>query len=57
MNAEYQDVGVGLYLEASAIDHSCAPNAAPSFDGKTLIIRRITKTNRPLFKWASSWEI
>ena len=34
-------VGKGLYLEASAIDHSCWPNAIWVFSGKTLTVRAI----------------
>ena len=34
MSHEHHDVGVGLYLAASAIDHSCHPNAEVTFDGR-----------------------
>ncbi|CBN79949.1 conserved unknown protein [Ectocarpus siliculosus] len=33
------EVGCGLYLEAAAANHSCNPNAAQSFSGKTLSLR------------------
>lgn len=41
MNDSYQSVGIGLYLEASAFDHSCDPNAIPIFTGKSLSVRFI----------------
>ncbi len=41
MNTDFQSVGVGLYLEASALDHSCRPNVAPVFDGKRIVVRCI----------------
>jgi len=41
MDSEYQSVGVGLYIVPSALDHSCAPNAAVAFDGKTIIVKCI----------------
>lgn len=39
-------VGCGLYLQAAAANHSCIPNAAQSFDGRTLSLR----CTRPIFK-------
>ncbi|CAN0226504.1 unnamed protein product [Ectocarpus sp. 8 AP-2014] len=33
------EVGCGLYLEAAAANHSCNPNAAQTFSGKTLSLR------------------
>lgn len=41
MNNDYQPVGIGLYLEASILDHSCYPNATVVFDGKQLLLRTI----------------
>lgn len=38
-NALTGEVGCGLYLEAAAANHSCNPNAAQSFSGKTLSLR------------------
>ena len=34
-------IGSALYLAGSIFDHSCKPNAYPSFDGKTLVVRAI----------------
>ena len=34
-------VGVGLYLEASVVDHSCTPNANVIFRGNELLLRSI----------------
>ena len=36
-----EGIAQGLYLEASAIDHSCVPNAVWSYQGKEMIIRTI----------------
>ena len=36
-------VGSALYLNASLINHSCKPNAFPTFDGITLHIKCLTK--------------
>ncbi len=41
MNPEFQSVGIGLYLEASALDHSCRPNATVAFQGKRIAVRCI----------------
>ena len=41
MNEDYQSVGIGLYLSASIIDHSCNPNATTTFQGHNLILRTI----------------
>ena len=42
MNNDYHSIGVGLYLAASAIDHSCVPNATVAFNGSELILRTIS---------------
>ena len=36
-----EGIAQGLYLEASAIDHSCIPNAVWSYQGKEMIIQTI----------------
>ncbi len=41
MNNDYNAVGIGLYLAASVLDHSCWPNATVVFKGKTLIVNAI----------------
>ncbi|XP_018051655.1 PREDICTED: histone-lysine N-methyltransferase SMYD3 isoform X1 [Atta colombica] len=35
-------IGVGIYLGASVIDHSCKPNAVVVFEGTTIIVRTLT---------------
>lgn len=35
-------IGTGIYLGASVLNHSCAPNATATFDGTTLRIAAIT---------------
>ena len=39
--AFYTFSGIGLYLGASVLDHSCQPNAAVVFQGKEIIVRCI----------------
>jgi hypothetical protein len=34
-------LGIGLYLAASVLDHSCQPTANVVFQGKDLIVRNI----------------
>jgi len=41
MNDDYQSTGVGLYLAASVVDHSCCPNANVIFRGNQLFLRSI----------------
>lgn len=43
----YQSVGVGLYLGASVLDHSCDPNAVAVFKGREIIIRTISQIEAP----------
>lgn len=40
-DADQAAVGTAVYLAASALDHSCLPNAAPVFDGATVNVRAI----------------
>lgn len=49
-NQEMQSIGVGIYLGASIIDHSCQPNALAIFEGTTLIIR--TLETLPELDWS-----
>lgn len=41
IDQELQCLGTGMYLGASIIDHSCAPNAVAIFDGPKLYIRAL----------------
>ena len=41
IGSSLEAIGSGLYLDASAIDHSCAPNATRISKGKNMIIRTI----------------
>lgn len=41
LTSDLQPVGIGLYLGASVIDHSCVPNAAVIFHGKDIVVRAI----------------
>lgn len=43
-----QPNGIGLYIGASRIDHSCKPTAVASFSGKKLLIRNIEKIAAPV---------
>ncbi|KAL3872214.1 hypothetical protein ACJMK2_040152 [Sinanodonta woodiana] len=40
-DGDLQSVGVGLYLGASYLDHSCQPNAVVSFQGQKLMVRAL----------------
>jgi len=43
-------IGVGIYLGASIIDHSCKPNAIAIFEGTTIFIR--TLVDLPSLDWS-----
>ena len=45
VNSIIENIGFGLYLGTSALDHSCAPNAHWHFRGKDMIIRAIENVN------------
>lgn len=49
LDAEMQSIGSGLYLAASVIDHSCAPNAVAVFEGTKIYIR--TLCDIPSLNW------
>ncbi|XP_012523348.1 histone-lysine N-methyltransferase SMYD3 [Monomorium pharaonis] len=38
---DLDSIGIGIYLGASKVDHSCKPNATFVFEGTTIIIRTI----------------
>jgi len=38
-DSELNSIGTGIYLGVSIMDHSCNPNAAATFEGKTISIR------------------
>ncbi|XP_027195721.2 histone-lysine N-methyltransferase SMYD3-like [Dermatophagoides pteronyssinus] len=40
-NCEFNEIGTGLYLAESQLDHSCLPNASPVFNGQRIAIRAI----------------
>ncbi|KAG5325942.1 SMYD3 methyltransferase, partial [Acromyrmex heyeri] len=45
-------IGVGIYLGASVIDHSCKPNVVVVFEGTTIIVR--TLTDLPSLDWSQA---
>lgn len=49
LDSEMQSIGSGMYLAASVIDHSCAPNAVAVFEGTKIVIR--TLKNLPTVDW------
>ncbi|XP_043237510.1 histone-lysine N-methyltransferase SMYD3-like isoform X1 [Amphibalanus amphitrite] len=49
LDGEMLPVATGIYLSASIIDHSCQPNAAATFNGRTLSIRATEPI--PDFTW------
>jgi [histone H3]-lysine4/36 N-trimethyltransferase SMYD len=44
------DIGIGIYLGPSIIDHSCKPNAIAVFEGTTIVVRTIT--DLPSLDWS-----
>ncbi|XP_011163274.2 histone-lysine N-methyltransferase SMYD3 isoform X1 [Solenopsis invicta] len=44
------NIGIGLYLGASVIDHSCKPNAIVIFEGTTIVVK--TLTDLPSLDWS-----
>ncbi|XP_060555621.1 histone-lysine N-methyltransferase SMYD3-like [Ruditapes philippinarum] len=38
-DGELKDLGTGIYLSGSMLDHSCKPNAVATFHGCTLVVR------------------
>ena len=43
MDDDYLPVGIGLYLEASVLDHGCWPNATVVFSGKEAHVRAVAE--------------
>ena len=43
MDDDYLPVGIGLYLEASVLDHDCWPNATVVFSGKEAHVRAVAE--------------
>lgn len=41
LNSDMNSIGVGIYVGASIIDHSCKPNAVAVFEGTTILIRAL----------------
>lgn len=39
LNDDLQTVGAGLFVESTALNHSCAPNAVATFEGPVLSVR------------------
>ncbi|KAK9498342.1 hypothetical protein O3M35_002996 [Rhynocoris fuscipes] len=50
LDGEMNNLGTGIYLGASTIDHSCEPNAVAVFRRTTITIRTIKDI--PDFKWS-----
>lgn len=46
-DGELQDLGTGIYLSGSKLDHSCKPNAVASFHGSTLVVRATEEIENP----------
>ena len=41
LDNQLMPVGTALYVAGSVFDHACIPNAYPSFEGKTLVVRSL----------------
>lgn len=52
LDLNMNSIGVGIYLGASVIDHSCKPNALVVFEGNTIIVR--TLVNLPFLDWSQA---
>ncbi|XP_011704687.1 PREDICTED: histone-lysine N-methyltransferase SMYD3 isoform X2 [Wasmannia auropunctata] len=50
LDLDMNTIGVGIYLGASVIDHSCKPNAVVVFEGTTVIVR--TLMDLPSLDWS-----
>ncbi|XP_032677020.1 histone-lysine N-methyltransferase SMYD3 isoform X2 [Odontomachus brunneus] len=50
LDLNMNSIGVGIYLGASMIDHSCKPNAVVVFEGTTIIVR--TLVDLPFLDWS-----
>lgn len=50
LDGDMNNLGTGIYLGASTIDHSCEPNAVAVFSGTAITIRTIKDI--PAFKWS-----
>lgn len=46
LDSDMNSIGVGIYLGASIIDHSCKPNAVAVFEGTTILIRALVDIPR-----------
>ncbi|KAI8052292.1 hypothetical protein BDF22DRAFT_687497 [Syncephalis plumigaleata] len=45
LDAELEDVGVGIYIGLSLLNHSCSPNCTILFDGTTAVTRSLCAIN------------
>ena len=45
MSYSNRSIGAGIFLAASAIDHSCTPNAVWNYIGKEIVVRTIDNVN------------
>lgn len=52
LDVNMNSIGVGVYLGASVIDHSCKPNAVVIFEGTTIIVR--TLVDLPFLDWSQA---
>ncbi|XP_011875678.1 PREDICTED: histone-lysine N-methyltransferase SMYD3 [Vollenhovia emeryi] len=50
LDVNMNTIGVGIYLGASVMDHSCRPNAVAVFEGTTIVVR--TVTDLPSLDWS-----
>lgn len=52
LDLNMSSIGVGIYLGASVMDHSCKPNAVVVFEGTTIIVR--TLMDLPSLDWSQA---
>lgn len=51
-NYELTSIGVGIYLGASILDHSCRPNTVVMFEGTNIIVKTIE--DLPYLDWSQA---
>lgn len=50
LDPEMSNIGTGIYLGCSVMNHSCEPTALAVFEGTTISIRALI--DFPLFDWS-----
>lgn len=51
VDEDMANAGLGIYLAASVVDHSCVPNAIATFEGTTLSIVMLQDVEGDKIDW------